>query len=267
MPRHRQTSQPSTANGNQPKPYRRTTALNPSSTPQTSLNAPQKPLWKNPLTWALVGIAAGILVIPKILEDNVTKVIAIHASDVSDSGIAHPELPLQVCKSRAENLKTGDLAIDLQFSDRAEAISDKLIRQDTDFNGLCAGITTVKNRPNTLSRERGTSPITVIDRITNAVVTQRRKNNHYPIVVTIWLDEAEPIPGQPPYDYDYFQKQVEKITNDRGKVAIIGTKGELQEKLEKRLGQNSSVFLCTENDGKECVNRVFEAARSMPQPK
>jgi len=275
MPRYRQPSQ--SANGQESSggqsrvrvstPHRRASVQNTVSTPQTPTNPAHKPLWKNPLTWVLVCIAAGILVIPKFIEDLVPKVIAIHASDVSDSGIAHPELPLQVCKSRAENLKTGDLAIDLQFSDRAEAISDKLIRQDTDLNGLCAAITTMKNRPNTISRKQGTSPIAIIDRITNAVVTQRRKNNQNPVVVTLWLDEAEPVPGQSAYDYDHFQKQVEKITNDRSKVAIIGTKGELREELEKRLGQNSSVFLCTENDGKECVSRVFEAARSLPQPK
>ena len=222
-----------------------------------------KPIWKNPLVWLGVAGASLVLGYPIWEDQRLTRVISVYAVDVSDSGIANPEAVKAVCKAHANRSIAGDVSITFEFSDRTENTGSQTIDSNSDLSQQCQTVFTGgTERSKQISKRGGTDPIAVIDRIENAVVSERAKGNQNPVVVTLWLDDAEPVAGKPAYDFDDFQKQVEAIASDRGKVAIIGTTGELAENLEKRFAKNSSVFLCTAKDSADCIRKTFEAART-----
>lgn len=227
-----------------------------------SANHNYKPIWQNPLTWVGIGGAIFTLLFPIWLDSKTVKLISIHASDASDSGIANPAIPQEICKARTERLIIGDLALNFDFSDRTEPTYTQVIDQNTELGQQCHTLfTNGKQRPKEISKREGTDPVSLIVRIQNAINAERAKGDHRPVVVTIWLDAAEPIPGAKPYDFDDFQKRVEAIVSDRGKVAIIGTSGELRENLEKRFTKNPSVYLCNIQGSNNCIRDTFEAAR------
>ena len=229
---------------------------------QTNQNS-HKSMLKNPLVW-LGGLGAiAILFLPIWQDSKIIKVISAYAIDVSDSGIANPEAVKAVCKARAERLIAGDVSITIEFSDRAEKTGSQTIDNNTDLNQSCQTVfTNGKERSRQISKLGGTDPIAVIGRLENAIMAERSHGNQNPVVVTLWLDDAEPVAGKPAYDFNDFQKRVEAIASDRGKVAIIGTTGELAEDLEKRFAKNSSVFLCTAKDSADCIRKTFDAART-----
>ncbi len=230
---------------------------------QSTNPAIHKPIWKNPLVLIGCVSAVSILCYPIWQDGKITRVIAIGAVDVSDSGIANLEAVKDVCIVRVDKLIAGDVSITIDFSDRAEKTGSQTIDNNTDSSQQCQTVfTNGKERSAQISKRGGTDPMAVIDRIENAVISERSKDNQNPVVVTLWLDAAEPVLGKPAYDFNDFQKRVEAITNDRGKVAIIGTTGELAEDLEKRFAKNSSVFLCTAKDSADCIRKTFDAART-----
>jgi|GEM_PF-1718163 len=235
-----------------------------SNSQQSNPTITQKSMWRNPLVWLGIAAALGTLLYPILQDGSTTKVISIHAVDVSDSGITEPEIPQTICKARAERLISGDVATNLDFSDRAELTSSQTVENSTDLNQQCQLLfTNGKNRPKQISKNQGTDPISTFSRIQNVVVSERSKGNQNPVVVTMWLKDAEQVLGKPKYDFGDFQKRVESITSDRGKVAIIGTTGELREDLENRFAKNPAVFLCTARDSAACIRRTFEAARTI----
>ena len=255
MPRYSPSKNPESRQKGQN--LRRSTRI---ASPRSNPN--HKPLWRNPIVWLGIIACFGILVFPVWQDSKNVKVISIHATDASDSGIANPEIPKGICKARAEKLIAGDLAMNFDYSDRPEPTYSQTIDQTTDLSQQCQTLfTNGKERPSQISKQEGTDPVSLITRIQNAVIAERTKGDRKPVVVTIWLDAAEPIPGKPAYDFDDFQKRVESIVRDRGKVAIIGTTGELRENLEKRFAKNSAIYLCTAKDSANCIRDTFDAAR------
>jgi len=264
MPRYsssKNTRMQPPSNYRQPRPARAKLVSYPKKS--TSNQKPQKPLWKNPLLGLSFAIAVIILFYPIWLDSRTTKLLSIHATDASDSGIANPEIPKSLCKARADNLISGDSAINFDFSDRAEITGSEAIDNNTDLSKQCQTLfTNGKERPREISKKDGTDPISIITRIQNVITYERPKGNKNAVLVTIYLDAAEPVPGKPAYDFDDFQKRIESIVSDRGKVAIIGTTGELNETLVKRFKENPAISLCTSKNGVNCINEAFKAARN-----
>jgi hypothetical protein len=242
---------------------RKARVTSPSQPANQTSQASHKPIWKSPLVWIGGVVAIAILLMPIWQDSKIMRVISAYAVDVSDSGIANPEAVKAVCKAHTDRLMAGDVSITIEFSDRAEKTGSQMIENNTDPSQQCQTVFTNGNeRSEQLSKRGGTDPIAVIGRLENAIIAERSQGNQNPVVVTLWLDDAEPVAGKPAYDFNDFQKRVEAIASDRGKVAIIGPTGELAEDLEKRFAKNSSVFLCTAKDSADCIRKTFDAART-----
>ena len=263
MPRYSRSNQPQSES--QPHSRNRSRSAKVTALRSTT-KTKQKPFWQNSLVYLGAVAALVILIFPFWQENKIIKVISIHASDASDSGIVNPKIPQDICKARAEKLVAGDQTIDFAFSDRAEPTRNEIINQTTDLRQQCQDLfTDKKERPKQIGESNGTDPISIISRIENAIATERAKGNKKPVMLTMWLDEAEPTEGKSAYDFNDFQKRVEGIVSARGRVAIIGTKGELRENLEKRFAKNPAISLCTAKDSATCISDVFESVRTLPK--
>jgi hypothetical protein len=239
--------------GNSP-PY------SPSARAYTQSSTPKHPqsIWRSPMLW-LGGISTLLLLfIPLWWDWQTLKVISFYLTDVSSSGINDPKTSEIICQARWANLKPGDLAIDIEFANRDEPTRYQKINVNTDLVEQCQG----NQRPPTIGKEDGTNPIAPITRLLNATAAERAKGNKQPITVVIWLQDAEPVPGSPIYDWDDFQEKVEQVTKNRAKIVFLGPTGQLRELLDKRLSTNPDVYLCPISATAECIKQVFDSART-----
>jgi hypothetical protein len=225
-------------------------------------NNKDKAIWDNPSAWLLMGcITIAVLGYPIWLQSKTSKVISIHGSDASNSGLDDPRIPQEICKARSEQLVDGDLAINFDFSDRAEPTFKQTFGTNTNLTEQCNSISTnPKNRQSQIGKHSGTDPVALMTRIQTAIAAERAKGDQRVVVISIWLQAAEPVEGKP-FDLKAFTKKLETIVQDRAKVTLIGPTGELREMLESPFAGNQSLTLCTVQDSASCIRSVFEEAR------
>ena len=234
-------------------------------TPPTSYE-PRSTLQQNATSaWLLGLLGLAVLLIPVLIDSRIQRVISIAANDQSLSGLAFPEVPQQHCEALVRQLKTGDRIISIVFADRPERIQDKKIRNTFTLLKECRELDPDHRRlSSSLGTQRGTSPERLLDQIIDTIAAKRTQGLQAPVVVTIWLQAAEPLPNQSPINFTRLQEQVEKVTSDRGIVAIISPPGQLQTDLMTYLKTNPKSRICTLNEVDECVAEVFEMARRSP---
>jgi hypothetical protein len=215
-------------------------------------------LWRSPKIWG-GGIAALVLLLSPLIGDWYTaKLLFYYLNDSSSSGISNRKISATLCDTWSPNLKPGDTFEEIQFAERAEPTAIQKIEISTDLAQLCK----VQPRSPAIGHQNGTSPISPIKRLLNSITAERSRGNNQSIVAVMWLQEAEPIPGAPAYDYNEFQRLVEQIVKNRAKIAIVGPTGQLGEMLTQRFSSTPSVYICPVSAAANCTQRVFDAART-----
>lgn len=232
----------------------------PSKTPQQQ----EKPWRTYPAILGVSLIGIGFLTVPILLDSRTQRVISIEASDVSESAKKFPFLQQQHCEALAHQLKSGDTIVEIQFADNPEVIRDITINNTLFLLGQCKQTNPDSKQPKSnIGEQRGTSVILLLERIITVIEEKRTKGLKNPVVVTMTLQAAEPGPGQPKLDYQRIKTLVEKITSNRGIVAIMGTTGKLQSELTNHLKDNSHANVCTFKDIKDCVGSSFQRGREI----
>jgi hypothetical protein len=227
-------------------------------TQRPKIDRHQEPLWRSPMVWIGTLMLLGLLFIPVIWDWNTPKLLFYYLSDSSSSGTSNRKKLATICDAWSANLKPGDIFGEFQYADRSEPTRIQKIEINTDLHELCK----VTARSSAIGHRNGTSPISPMNRLLNAVTAERARRNDRAIAAVMWLQEAEPIPGASPYDYNEFQRVVEQVVKSRAKIAIIGPTGKLGELLEQRFSSNPSVYLCPVSAAADCTQKLFDAART-----
>lgn len=177
---------------------------------------------------------------------HIVNVIYVHVSNSSGNLFTQKEI--------CSNLLKGDLAINLDLSDYPNEPSIQII--DTS-SGLTQKCQTLFNNARAIRNKEINLSLTM-NRIQNAIATERLSGNRNPVVVTMWLYDAV-VPTSSVFKD--FQQQVESIVRDRGTV-IIFTTGKLREILKERFNRNPDVHLCPINS-RSCILETFQEAREV----
>ncbi|MEB3233610.1 MAG: hypothetical protein VKJ64_21555 [Leptolyngbyaceae bacterium] len=227
---------------------------------QTTPNQ-QTPLWRSPLLWLGIALIIIIGAIPIIEWYRTVQVIAILASDVSQSALADPTIGYHICRNQTQSLKPNDIAIDLFFADTTEPTRSSAVENVTQLFARCNVFKSNQPHPNTVGQGTGTSPIVLMDRILCQIDIQRTAGNDYPIAAIIWLQAAEPGPGLPALDFTILGSQINQITKQKGHVTIIGPTGTLRQELDDLSAQNPNLRICSVAEHQSCIRQTFERAR------
>lgn len=222
-------------------------------------------VWKSPLLWLAILAMLIVAAIPIVEWYRTVRVIAILASDASDSGLADPTVGQNICRTQTQALKPEDVAIDIAYADTTEATRSSTVRSVTQMFPRCQDY--AKQRPATVGRVTGTSPLLLLERIQTQIQIQRKAGNTSPIAVVVWMQAAEPGPGLPPLDFDVLGQQIKQITDDRGRVAIVGPTGQLRQNLENLSAQNPYLQVCSVAEHQSCIRDTFDATRALPAGK
>lgn len=220
------------------------------------------PTWKSPLLWLALVVILIIAAIPVIEWYRTVRVIAVLGWDVSDSALADPTIGHTICRTQTQALKPEDIAIDIVYAETTEPIRSSQVQSVTQLFPRCQDY--VKQRPATVGQAPGTSPLLLLERIETQIQIQRQAGNTHPVVAVIWLQAAEPGQNLPPLDFKVMGEQIKQITDDRGRVLIIGPTGGLRQNLDKLSAENSYLQVCSFAEHQSCVRSIFEAARTPP---
>lgn len=203
------------------------------SSPDPSL-ANEPPLWQQPRIILAVAAFFGTALTLLIQDWKTQSLLVIMADDLSLSGLAVPHAIQQHCHQVLKHIKTNDHLVHIGYADRPETLYDAPVQNTIGLLRQC----NKPEAPNTIGRRSGTSPTEMLETVLIALESARVRGNTDPVVISIWLQEAEPVPGDPPLDWDRFQAQVDTITANNGVVTFFGPTGELQQDLKTHLKSN-----------------------------
>lgn len=214
------------------------------------------------INWKVISsvITFVLLVVAGFSYKDITakRILNIRANDISESGLEHQDILIQHCKVSQRNQIVGDFSVEINFADKAEVVNERQIENQLDF-ASCNFDTSAS----AFGRLPGTSVLDLF-RLTNTVVQgYRTRGIDYPLVFTLTLDAAEPVPGEPPLD-DKSLNEVKKIANElasNGQIIIIGPSTTLQQKLKKHLEANKNIKVCPYSNVKNCTEKAIKEAR------
>jgi len=236
--------------------------ISPRSLPPSHQSGlPHVSLWKSPLLWLALLMMLVVGAIPVIEWYRTVRVIAILASDVSDSGLTDPAIGQAICRTQTQALKPEDVAIDIPYADTTETTRSSTVQSVTHLFSRCQD---TQQRPAAIGKGTGTSPLLLMERIQTQIQIQRQAGNTNPIAAVVWMQAAEPGPGLPPLDFEVLGQHIHQITGDRGRLAIIGPTGQLRQNLEKLSVENPRLQVCSAAEHQACIRDTFDAARILP---
>jgi hypothetical protein len=242
------------------------TRKTPTVQPRSEAYGPTAPSVKPPLSTKLMtilglGAVLSILIIPAVLDQQTQRVIGFRANDRSQSGLPYSAVAQQHCQAQIRQLKPGDWVVNIDYADRPEVIQDTLVHSQVELLRQCQD----DSHPTPIAAEmgidRGTSPHLLLDQILIMIRAKRAEGITAPAVVTVWLQAAEPVPGQLAFDITHIKSQAQQITDAQGVIALMGTTGQLQTDLRTALADNPSARVCTLNDIDDCINWAYRAGR------
>ncbi|MBW4474912.1 MAG: hypothetical protein KME45_31715 [Stenomitos rutilans HA7619-LM2] len=223
-------------------------------------------LWQSLTVLGFIALVLGVLVVPAILERRTQRVIGIRANDVSKSGLVYLHLAQQHCQVQVRQLIEGDSVVNIDYSDRPEMIEDTAVEKVEQLLPLQKKCRELQSNhylvPRTLGIHTGTSLHLLLDQILVVIQSKRAQGTIVPIVITIWLQAAEPVPNQPGLNFAQLRTQIQKITDQRAVVTIMGPTGQLQADLLIALKQNALARVCTVNDIDDCVKWAYQLGRT-----
>ncbi len=207
--------------------------------------------------------AVAVVGIPTLLSQQQPRVLSIRANDLSASALEDIAIAQKHCRTVVRSLKGGDDAISIGFADRPEVLPSRPVGDLFAPSQECEAIR--RDRiPKTLGREDGTDPNALLEEVQTQLKSRRVRGNHNSGVITIWLQNAEPRPGQVGFDIKRLQVQLQQITSDRSTIAIFGPAGQLRSDLEKAIQNNPQVDLCSIDSSETCVQQAFVKGRRLP---
>ena len=236
------------------------------STIHLQLQSNSNAVWKSPLLWLAILATTIVAGIPVVEWYRTVRVIAVLARDVSNSGLAEPTVGQNICLAQTQALKPGDVTIDIAYADTTEATRSSQVQSVTQMFPRCQDYVK-QQRPETVGIRNGTSLLLLLERIQTQIQIQRKAGNTNPISALIWLQAAEPGPGLPTLNFDVLGERIKQITNDRGRVTIVGPTGELRQNIEKLSAQNPYLQVCSVAEHQACIRSTFDAARALPAKK
>jgi hypothetical protein len=211
------------------------------------------------------------LIIYTLLEDSTPKVLSIAADDISlsakDAGF--PAIWSEHCQVRTERYIGGDDLVYYFFADQPFQVDQRLISTGLDKLAVCPKVKPkdmeieVDKRKIKLEigKKDGTCLTCLLETIQSEIRRRRDQGDTRAVIGTITLQAAEPGAGQSSVDFDRVKKLISDITNDRGVIAIIGTKGQLHSQLETLSGNRLRV--CFVQNATSCLNEAFNTVRKL----
>jgi hypothetical protein len=214
--------------------------------------------WKSPLI--LGSIIAGIGIIGSTLwiEYTTQRVIHIRADDSSDSAEKYSLERQQHCRASIQQYKPGDIAITTAFADRPITTQNISI-----FNSLSVLSQCNKAQRPIKNQQPGTSLILLLEDVNRLIKKERDRQNYNPVVVTITLQDTEPVPNQPQPDDQQLQELVHQITAHQGTIMFMVEDPNLSSQLQTVLSNETYAEICSFTDISNCVNKAFEVARKL----
>lgn len=216
--------------------------------------------WQTPQ--AIFGvIVLALLAFYFLIKDAKTqRLLVIQAKDQSASALAITGAESRQCKSILNQIQPGDRFMVLTYADRPEIIEDSPVDNTIGLLRQCQD----QPIPSTIGRRKGTSPVQMLSAVLVAIESARIRGNTDPVLVSIWLDAAEPVPGDPPLDWAQLQAQIDTITANNGVVSIFGPTGELQQQLKSKLKANPQAEVWPLDEVEQSVAWAYEVARQLP---
>jgi hypothetical protein len=216
--------------------------------------------WQSPKVLTVVLALICFAVFYLLSDAKTQRLLVIQAKDQSASALAITGAETQQCKAILNSIKTGDRLMVLTYADRPEIMVDSPVQNTIGLLRQCNEQTI----PNTIGRRQGTSPVQMLSAVLVALESARIRGNTDPVLVSVWLQAAEPVPGDPPLDWAQFQAQVDTITANNGVVSIFGPTGELQQQLKAQLKHNSQAEVWPLEEVEQSVTWAYEVARQLP---
>ncbi len=207
--------------------------------------------------------AVAMVGIPTLLSQQQPRVISIVANDLSASALPDITVARQHCQIAARLLKERDFVVSIEFADRPEVTQAAIVEDVADPLKKCDAIRRDGISP-TLGKQRGTDLIALLSEAHLQLKLQRTRGNQYPGVITIWLQNAEPRPGQAALDLKRVQLQIQQITQARSMIVIFGPTGQLRKDLETAIQTNPQVLLCPIASSENCIKEAFDKGRKLP---
>ncbi len=99
--------------------------------------------------------------------------------------------------------------------------------------------------------------------VNRLIKKERDRQNYNPVVVTITLQDTEPVPNQPQPDDQQLQELVHQITAHQGTIMFMVEDPNLSSQLQTVLSNETYAEICSFTDISNCVNKAFEVARKL----
>ncbi|MGK7874824.1 MAG: hypothetical protein AB4426_16440 [Xenococcaceae cyanobacterium] len=232
----------------------------------TSIQPPPQSWYKSPTILAASAVGVGIFTYSIITGFHTPEVTHYLLDDYSKSAAQNAPQRQEHCQGSNQNYQAGDSVVQIHFANRPEVVKRRNITNILNSES-CEGMETTDAD---FGDVPGTSPIAALDYVKDLIEASRTKGDRNPVVVTMTLQAAEPVPGQPLLDEEGFaqlKNLVQDISSERGVISIIGPKGKLQRQLQSYLKTEPSVKICSFNDVTECVDWAFQKGRSLGKVK
>ena len=186
-----------------------------------------------------------------------SRILVLNAYDVSDSGRKHLDVQEKHCKISQRNQKIGDNFVLVGFAERAEVVNGHKIENQLDFTPCNINLSN-------FGKSNGTSVLNLFHLARTEVRGYRQRGIEDPLVFSIILDAAEPVPGEAPFN-DQSLQEVKAIADEltkNGHIRIIGPSTTLQQKLKEALAEaNPKIEVCSYLNFKTCTDNAIDKAR------
>lgn len=214
----------------------------------------QKPNWK------IIGSVITVLLLAvagfSYRDFTVKRILNLRAHDVSDSGLEHEAVQIEHCQVSQRNQKVGDYSVVIGFADTAEVVNERKVENQLDF-ASCEFETSA------FGKLPGTSILNLFRLAQTVVKGYRARGVDDPMVFSLTLDAAEPVPGEPPFN-EQSLKEVVSIAEElasNGQILIVGPSTTLQQRLKEHLEGNPNIRVCPYSNVKTCTEEAIQKAR------
>jgi len=220
-------------------------------------SAPGKGIIKSPSLWiGFLGFTV-LVTAPFLFHEN--PVISFKIDDLSVSSVnSYTPLIQAHCQARINQIKEGDTVIDIQFADYAIVTRHENVDNAFKLRKYC---NQKQQTMEAINRNYGTSLTLALERLWLELSLLREEGNNQPVIVTLILHAAEPVPNQAPLDLANVKDLIQKITEDKGMVTIIGTTKQLESDLAQLRHGIANFKLCPSVNLQSCIEDAYVTAR------
>lgn len=207
---------------------------------------------------AVTGIA--ILVLLTVFDYLIPRVTSALYLDVSSSNTKNKAFVEQLCKTRLNQLKEGDILIEAEFADTTFVSKNQAFEESMrlKFQEECQK---VANLPAGVGKNGGTPLLPVLNSLELEITKQHKNGNKNRTVAIVVVQDNEPLQYNSPEKSDQLAKKVESFTKLGNVIVFIGSDLKLQQELKSALANITNSQVCTYTDAKACLEWAFNLAR------